>query len=211
MAQAIETMGKWMTVEEVLKEVLADEMFYSRSGGGLTLSGGKPLLQAEFATALLKQAHAEGLETAIETTGCVPWESALPVFEQLDFIHMDIKSVDAEKHRTFTGHDNALILENFTKLCATFPDKPINARQSFLVSTIRWKICRPLPISSTQPAHLPTSCSMSCFLSTTSAAANTNFRENLTISGHHRHSRCKIHRRGICQCAISGLWPRCTA
>ena len=126
MAQAIETMGKWMTTEEILKEVLADEVFYSRSGG-LTLSGGDPLLQAEFATALLKQAHAEGLETAIETTGCVPWESALPVFEQLDFIHMDIKSVDAEKHRTFTGHDNALILENFAKLCATFPDKPIIA------------------------------------------------------------------------------------
>lgn len=117
-----------MTVEEILKEVLADEVFYSRSGGGLTLSGGDPLLQAEFAAALLKQAHAEGLETAIETTGCMPWESALPVFEQLDFIHMDIKSVDAEKHRTFTGHDNALILENFAKLFATFPDKPIIAR-----------------------------------------------------------------------------------
>lgn len=127
-ARAIETMGKWITTEEVLKEVLADEVFYSRSGGGLTLSGGEPLLQAEFATVLLKQAHAEGLETAIETTGCVPWESALPVFELLDFIHMDIKSVDAEKHRTFTGHDNALILENFAKLCTTFPDKPIIAR-----------------------------------------------------------------------------------
>ena len=127
-ARAIERMGKWMTVDEILKEVSADELFYSRSGGGLTLSGGEPLLQAAFATALLKQAHADGLETAIETTGCVPWEQALPVFEQLDFIHMDIKSVDPVKHRAYTTHDNALILENFSKLCATFPDKPIVAR-----------------------------------------------------------------------------------
>lgn len=127
-AQAIERMGRMMSVEEILKEVMADELFYSRSGGGITVSGGEPLLQAEFVTELLKQAHREGLETAIETTGCVPWEQAQPVFEQLDFIHMDIKSVDPVKHKAFTGRDNALILENFRRLCESFPDRPIIAR-----------------------------------------------------------------------------------
>ena len=127
-AKAIEEMGRWMTVEEILEEVTADQTFYKRSGGGMTLSGGEPLLQADFVVKLLKQAHEDGLETAIETTGCAPWEKIEPVFRQLDFIHMDIKSVDPVKHKAFTNQDNALIMENFAKLCATFPDKPIIAR-----------------------------------------------------------------------------------
>lgn len=127
-AQAIETMGRWMTVDEILKEVTADETFYKRSHGGMTLSGGEPLLQADFVIKLLQQAKSDGLETAIETTGCVPWAKAKPVFSLLDYIHMDIKSVDPEKHLQNTGHDNQLILENFTKLCSEFPDKPIVVR-----------------------------------------------------------------------------------
>lgn len=127
-AKAIEQMGRWMTASEVLTEVSADETFYKRSGGGITLSGGEPLLQADFAVTLLKQARAEGLETAIETTGCASWNKAEQVFQELDYIHMDLKSVNAEKHRIYTGQDNSLILENFTNLCATFPEKPIMAR-----------------------------------------------------------------------------------
>ncbi len=127
-AKAMEQMGRWMTVEEILAEVSADETFYKRSDGGITLSGGEPLLQADFVTRLLKQAHADGLETAIETTGCVPWEKARMVFQELDYIHMDIKTVDPVKHKQFTGQDNQLILENFAKLCAEFPEKPIVAR-----------------------------------------------------------------------------------
>lgn len=127
-AKAIETMGRWMSAEEVLAEVCADETFYKRSGGGMTLSGGEPLLQADFAVALLELAHEEGLKTAIETTGCVPWDKAESVFARLDYIHMDIKSLDCEKHKEFTGQDNQLILENFAKLCQTFPEKPIVVR-----------------------------------------------------------------------------------
>lgn len=127
-ALAIEQMGRWMTVDEILKEVVADETFYKRSSGGMTLSGGEPLLQSDFVLKLLKQAHADGLETAIETTGCVAWEKARPVFDILDFVHMDIKSVDREKHQQFTGCDNQLILENFINLCREFPEKPIIAR-----------------------------------------------------------------------------------
>lgn len=127
-AQAIEVMGRWMSVEDIIQEVAGDASFYKRSGGGMTLSGGEPLLQAPFVVKLLDAAHAEGLETAIETTGCVSWEQAAPVFERLDFVHMDIKTVDPVKHKEYTHHDNELILENFRKLCETFPDKPIIAR-----------------------------------------------------------------------------------
>lgn len=127
-ALAIEVMGRWMSVEEIIQEVSGDAGFYKRSGGGITLSGGEPLLQAPFVVKLLDAAHAEGMETAIETTGCVSWEQAEPVFKRLDFVHMDIKTVDQKKHLAFTKHDNALILENFRKLCRQFPDKPIVAR-----------------------------------------------------------------------------------
>lgn len=127
-SKAIEQIGHWMTVEEIIAEVTSDSAFYSRSGGGMTLSGGEPLLQADFVVKLLQAAHEEGLKTAIETTGCVPWDQAKLVFSELDFIHMDIKSLDSDKHKAYTGRDNTLILENFTKLCQTFPNKPIIAR-----------------------------------------------------------------------------------
>lgn len=127
-AKTIEIMGRWMTVDEILEEVTADESFYKRSHGGMTLSGGEPLLQADFVVNLLRQAKQDGLETAIETTGCVPWEKAQPVFALLDYIHMDIKTVDSKKHFQYTGRENQLILENFEKLCSEFPDKPIIVR-----------------------------------------------------------------------------------
>lgn len=127
-AKALERMGKLMSVDEVIKKVKADEAFYSRSGGGLTLSGGEPLLQPEFAVALLERAKEEGLETAIETTGCSEWEKARPVFERLDFIFYDIKLFSSELHEKNTGVPNRLILENFTRLCEEFPDKSITVR-----------------------------------------------------------------------------------
>ncbi len=127
-AKALERMGKLMSVDEVIKKVKADEAFYSRSGGGLTLSGGEPLLQPEFAVALLERAKEEGLETAIETTGCSEWEKARPVFERLDFIFYDIKLFSSELHEKNTGVPNRLILENFAHLCEEFPDKPVTVR-----------------------------------------------------------------------------------
>lgn len=127
-AKAMEVMGQQMSVEEVLARIEEDSVFYSRSGGGMTLSGGEPLLQADFAVELLREAHKNGLETAIETTGCVPWEKAEPVFAELDFIHFDLKSMDDSKHKQYTGQSNKLIKENFTKLCQTFPATPIMVR-----------------------------------------------------------------------------------
>ena len=61
-------------------------------------------------------------------TGCVPWEKAEPVFAELDFIHFDLKSMDDDKHKQYTGQSNRLIKENFAKLCQAFPTKPIVAR-----------------------------------------------------------------------------------
>lgn len=127
-SRAIERTGYQATVQDVMDEVLKDDGFYSRSGGGLTLSGGEPLLQAEFAAELLDGARACGLTSAIETTGCVSWSQAEPVFRRLDVIQYDLKSMDTRKHQEFTGVGNELPKENFRRLCQTFPEKNILAR-----------------------------------------------------------------------------------
>ena len=108
--------GKVMTIDEVLEEVLRDKVFYEVSMGGVTLSGGDPFIQHEFAQAILEQCKAEGLHTAIETAANCPWsylERLLPV---IDLVMMDIKHIDPEKHRKATGVSNKRILENAKRL-----------------------------------------------------------------------------------------------
>lgn len=127
-AKALENCGKNMTVQQVLDIVEEDSVFYSRSGGGITLSGGEPLLQADFARELLKEAKQRGLDTAIETTGFAKWEDIVKVFEYVDTVHFDIKCLDSEKHKRYTGVSNEEILRNFESVCANFPDLRLIAR-----------------------------------------------------------------------------------
>lgn len=108
----IKTIGRDVTVGEVLKEVLQDRPYYRRSGGGLTLSGGESLLQPDFATALLEAAHQNGINTAIETTGFAKWETVERFIPHIDTFLMDIKHINSDKHAEFTGRPNELILEN---------------------------------------------------------------------------------------------------
>lgn len=108
--------GEDITVDEVMKEVLKDMNYYHRSGGGVTLSGGESLCQPEFAKAILAKCKEYGLHTAIESTACVPFETIEKILPYLDLYLMDIKHVDSEKHKAFTGKGNELILENAVKL-----------------------------------------------------------------------------------------------
>lgn len=104
--------GKDVTVEEVLEEVLKDRNYYARSGGGVTLSGGEVLFQADFTIALLKAFKENGLHTAIESTGCSKFETIQKLLPYLDLYLMDIKHMDGEKHKAYTGQSNEIILEN---------------------------------------------------------------------------------------------------
>lgn len=97
-------------------------------GGGLTLSGGEPLLQGDFAIELLKEAQHRRINCAIETTGYVEWSVLEEACKYLDTILFDIKCIDLEKHKKYTGVGNELILENFKKMCLEFSDKPVIAR-----------------------------------------------------------------------------------
>lgn len=106
------TIGRDVTVEEVLLEISQDRSFYRRSGGGVTLSGGEALCQPEFGEALLKGLKENGYHTAMESMGCAPAEVLERYLPNLDLYLMDIKHMNPEKHRAFTGRSNELMLEN---------------------------------------------------------------------------------------------------
>ena len=108
--------GKEYTVAELVKIASKDIAFYRRSEGGVTLSGGEPLLNWEFACSLLKACKEEGLNTAVETCGAVSWENISCVMEFLDTIYFDIKHIDDEKHLCKTGGRVNMILSNIKML-----------------------------------------------------------------------------------------------
>ena len=115
---ALEMCGERVSLAQALKPVLADRPFYKREGG-LTLSGGEPFAQPEFATALLKKAKDEGISTAVETCGAVKTEHLLNSLKYTDLYLYDIKEIDPVKHRELVGADNSLILNNLQMLSDT--------------------------------------------------------------------------------------------
>lgn len=114
--QALEVAGKPMTVEEALAEVMKDEPFYANSGGGLTVSGGEPMLQFQFTKELLESAKAKSVHTCLETCGCVSGNRMREVRPFVDVFLYDIKDTDAERHRAHTGVANGEILTNLREL-----------------------------------------------------------------------------------------------
>jgi pyruvate formate lyase activating enzyme len=108
--------GRVWSAEDVFTEIKKDEAFYRRSGGGITLSGGEPLAQAEFSAAILSPCKQTGLHTAIETTGMARWETLEKVLEYVDLILYDLKHIDSKSHQRCTGVSNDLIIENLTRI-----------------------------------------------------------------------------------------------
>ncbi len=119
---ALEMCGKKMSVKEAADEAEKDKAFYDNSGGGVTLSGGEPLLQAEFAAALLEECKKRGMHTAVETAGNVSWKAVEGVMPHTDLFLYDIKVADPVRHKEVTGCGNRLIIANFMKLAAAGAD-----------------------------------------------------------------------------------------
>ncbi len=113
---ALELTGRLVTVDQVMVEVLRDRPFYASSGGGVTLSGGEPLLQADFARAVLARCKAENIHTAIETAANCRWRELAALLPVTDLVMLDIKHMDAAKHRAVTGVSNARVLANARRL-----------------------------------------------------------------------------------------------
>lgn len=112
-----EVCGREMSVEEVMDEVLADKPFYGAEGG-MTLTGGEPLLQADFALLLATAAKHENIHVAVDTCGQARWKSFEQMLSVTDLFLYDLKCMDPVRHKTLTGVDNALILDNLRRLDA---------------------------------------------------------------------------------------------
>ena len=111
-----EVCGREMSVEEVMDEVRRDKVFYASSGGGVTLTGGEPMMQGDFAFALASAAHKDGIHVAIDTSGFAPWAAFERMLSVVDLFLYDLKCMDSKRHRELTGVDNQAILENLRRL-----------------------------------------------------------------------------------------------
>ncbi|MBU2509761.1 glycyl-radical enzyme activating protein [bacterium] len=110
--QALTVMGETMTVRDIMEVVESDRVFYKNSKGGVTFSGGEPLLQIEFLVELMTAAKKKGFHTALDTTGLAPAESFRRISAYTDLVLFDIKHLDSEQHYSYTGVSNRMILEN---------------------------------------------------------------------------------------------------
>jgi pyruvate formate lyase activating enzyme len=111
-ANAQELLGRHSSVEELFQEVMKDAAFFDKSEGGVTVSGGEPLLQAEFVAAFLGKLRDQGVHAAIDTCGMVPTRNLKQVLPMADLILFDIKEICTEKHKELTGSGNETILKN---------------------------------------------------------------------------------------------------
>ncbi len=115
-ADARELVGKKMTVDEVMAEIMSDIVFYDQSSGGVTFSGGEPLLQGEFLAALLKACKEQNIHMAVDTCGHAPVDAFNCIRDYVDLFLYDLKVMDDVRHREVTGASNALILSNLRLL-----------------------------------------------------------------------------------------------
>ncbi|MCG8642745.1 MAG: glycyl-radical enzyme activating protein [Desulfobacterales bacterium] len=111
--------GYTATTEEIFNEVQKDSLFYFHSGGGVTVSGGEPLMQAEFVSELLEKCLEIGINTAVETSGQVPWKHIKSVLPLIDTLFYDLKHMDDSRHAALTGAGNTRILNNLRQIDAS--------------------------------------------------------------------------------------------
>jgi len=129
-SHALEKSGYEISVEKLMEELVEDIDIYQTSNGGVTFSGGEPLLQPEELLAALKACKAEGIHTTVETAACVPWSQIEPMLDYIDLFLCDLKHMDDEAHRQGTGMSNSLILENIQKISQA--GKPMLIRTPFI-------------------------------------------------------------------------------
>lgn len=140
---ALRQIGRTVRAEQLLAEIAEDKAFYARSGGGVTLSGGEVLMQADFAAEVLRLCRGAEISTAMESNLTFPRAALEKLTPQLDLLMADIKHMDAQRHRAVTGQDNVRTLENLrwadtlglplivrTPVIPGFNDAPENIRQT---------------------------------------------------------------------------------
>ena len=113
---ALDFIGREMTVEEIYREIESDTSYYRLSDGGVTFSGGEPLLQIDFLEKIMKKCFQNNIDTAVETCGHIPWKNFEKILKYTDHFLFDIKHMNSEKHKKLTGVPNDIILKNIKKL-----------------------------------------------------------------------------------------------
>jgi pyruvate formate lyase activating enzyme len=118
-AEALMAVGTEISTAGLMKSILTDRPYYENSGGGVTFSGGECMAQVDFLAEALKACKEEGIHTAIDTAGNVPWESFGKILEYTDLFLYDLKAVDSASHECLTGSGNERVLDNLKRLCRT--------------------------------------------------------------------------------------------
>jgi len=129
--EARKLVGKLMTAEEVFEEVNKDAVFYQQSNGGVTLSGGEPTAQPDFAVDLLRLCRDAGIHTALDTCGYTPFHNLERILEYVDLVLYDFKHINPEQHKKGTGVSNEIILDNARKILHKI-GKPLWARLTII-------------------------------------------------------------------------------
>jgi pyruvate formate lyase activating enzyme len=159
--EALAIIGKKMSVREVVKEIDKDLIFYEESEGGVTFSGGEPLLQPDFLGALLKECGERNIRAAVDTCGYASHEAVDKIRDKVDLFLYDIKTMDEKIHKKYTGVSNKLILENFERLAengnnilARFPIIPgINDGEDNIAKTAEFVLSHGIKNISLLPYH----------------------------------------------------------
>jgi len=135
--------GKEMTAAELVSAIAKDEIFYFHSGGGVTISGGEPLLQAEFCEAVLSECKKMGINTAIETCAFGDYQTLEKLLPHLDIVYADIKLLDDKEHKKWTGVSNKSIIYNINRMSQKYSGKlrirlplipPVNMNDNFILA-----------------------------------------------------------------------------
>ena len=116
LGEAMKRFGRQIDVAKALRIAMEDQAFYAQSGGGVTVSGGEPLLQADFVWDLFTELKRQGIHTAVDTCGNVSWKAFEKVLPVADMFLFDVKHIDSQAHKRLTGAGNERILENLRKL-----------------------------------------------------------------------------------------------
>jgi pyruvate formate lyase activating enzyme len=113
---ALDAYGEIITAPDLVRAVLKDRAYFQSSGGGVTLSGGEPAMQPVFALEVFSLLSKEGISTALDTCGQCSWETLEALAANADLVLYDVKEIDPDRHKRFTGHSNTRILENIIAL-----------------------------------------------------------------------------------------------
>jgi len=124
-AKSLALTGTAWTVDGLVREVMKDKAYYDEFNGGVTVSGGEPLMHIDFLTEFFQELKSKGIHTAIDTCGCVPEEAIVKILPYTDMILYDIKLIDSGKHKELTGRDNKLIFDNLKMIAAHRPKKAL--------------------------------------------------------------------------------------